>query len=75
MSIKVETFLVDGSYMDWEEGPDFFARYTELVAQGYEGKQLIHHLVTDDWGPPPVRIRLSGSDLAGAPIDINIQYD
>jgi hypothetical protein len=74
MSIKVEVWFVDGGYMDWVQPATLVARYHDLVGRGLEGKALVHQLLTDDWGPPPTRIRLTGRDAAQNAVDISIPY-
>ncbi len=73
--IKIKVFLVDGSLIEYEEAPGFLIRYKQLVIQGLEGKALIHELLTDDWGPPPLSVNISGKALNGSIIDMNIPYE
>ncbi|NCT83296.1 MAG: hypothetical protein GXC94_09145 [Comamonadaceae bacterium] len=45
-----------------------------LQAQGLEGKQLVHQLLNDDWGAPPVYIDITGADDTGHPVEVRIPY-
>ncbi|HWP20272.1 MAG TPA: hypothetical protein VNO84_14175 [Burkholderiaceae bacterium] len=66
MKPKVVVFaqLVDGSAQEFEAGAELPAQLRNLRSMGLEGKQLIHKLITDDWGPPPrfVEIKEYGED-------------
>jgi hypothetical protein len=72
--LKVSASLVDGGALDWDV-PD--AKYAELVRlrhDGYEGMALIHELFTDDWGAPPMTVRLYGTMDDGTAVDESIPY-
>lgn len=73
--LKVVARLVDGSEMDIYASADFLSRLMRLESAGYSGKQLIHELITDDWGPPPNMIVITGIDDAGKRIDKTLPYD
>ena len=68
MTIKVLADLADGSQMRFT-GDNYLSKYESLAAQGYEGKALIHALLTDDWGAPPLRVRIleDGRQVAAIP--------
>lgn len=42
-----ETYL-----SEWEEDEAIIDTLNELMALGYEGKELVNQLLTDDWGAP-----------------------
>ena len=67
--IQVTIRFVDGSLQEVTETKDFLLRLSELKEQGYEGKDLINRLITDDWGAPPVFVQIKGSG-----IDLQIPY-
>lgn len=73
-SIKVKVNLVDGSLNEFNQPLGIIAKYDRLVHQGLQGKALIHELLTDDWGLPPVRVTLSFVSVDGKPIEIVIPY-
>ena len=73
-AVKVEVNLVDGSYTEWDEPLVILAKHDKLVHDGLSGKALIHALLTDDWGPPPVRVTLSCPGVDGKPVKIVIPY-
>lgn len=63
-NVVVYAQLVDGSVMEYAADSDLPKRLDQLKAEGYEGKHLVHKLLTDDWGPPPryIEIRERGPD-------------
>jgi len=67
--IRVTIRFVDGSLQEYTETKDFLLRLSELKEQGYEGKDLVNRLITDDWGAPPVFVQIKGSE-----IDLQIPY-
>jgi hypothetical protein len=75
VAVRVDVRLVDGSAMDWIEPPSILQRLAELEARGFQGKPLIHELLTDDWGPPPVTITLTWTDANGRPATRMLPYD
>lgn len=74
MEIQVEARLVDGSTQDFRFGESFILEMNRLKAQGINGKALIHSLLTDDWGAPPLYILVTGVDQNGAVINERIPY-
>jgi hypothetical protein len=74
-SVKVEAKLVDGGAQDWVFGPEFLAKLKRLEAQGLTGKNLIHELISDDWGAPPVIITISWNGPDGRRIERKIPYE
>lgn len=73
--LKVVARLVNGGEMDIYASADFLVRLKKLEDAGYSGKRLIHELITDDWGPPPNMIVISGTDDAGKRIHKILEYD
>ena len=73
-SFTVEAHLVDGSLLDFPGTPALLKKLRMLQTRGLTGKQLIHELLTDDWGPPPNVIVISGTDPDGNPINVRIPY-
>jgi hypothetical protein len=72
--VKVTISLVDGGLQEFDKGTSFLKKLSELKAQGFSGKELIHALLTDDWGAPPLYVKIKGKDEAGNNIDITIPY-
>lgn len=67
--IRVTIRFVDGSLQEFTETKSFLLRLAELKEQGYEGKNLVNELITDDWGTPPLFVQIMGSG-----IDFQIPY-
>jgi len=67
VTIKVLADLTDGSQMRFT-GDHYLSKYKSLAVQGYEGKALVHALLTDDWGAPPMRVRILEDGLQVAVI-------
>lgn len=73
--IKVSVRTVDGGLQEFDEPNSIFARLAALRHDGYVGKKLIHKLLTDDWGPPPVGVRIWGKLENGTSVDEYIPYE
>ena len=52
--------FVDGSGMDFDYA---------------NGQELIHELLSDDWGPPPVSLSIKAFTKDGKKVIIRIPYD
>ena len=74
-AVKVYVRLVDGGDMEMRLPAEALQRLERLEAEGYTGKWLIHELLTDDWGPPPVVVTISGTHPDGRWIERKIPYD
>jgi hypothetical protein len=72
--IHITVSTVDGGAQDWTESDSFYLRYMFLRQSGYEGKALVHELITDDWGPPPVGVKLTGRLENGTAMNEYIPY-
>lgn len=72
--IRITIRFVDGGLQEFTESSDFLYRLTKLQDQGYEGKELINNLITDDWGPPPLSVQINGKNPNGSKIDLLIPY-
>ena len=73
-SISVLVRLVDGSLMQFDAALDLLERLNALQAQGLRGKQLIHQLLSDDWGPPPLFVEIVGTSHDGKQVKVQIPY-
>lgn len=71
--IEATAYLVDGSVLDL--GRVSIAKLLRLQGEGYAGRELVHALITDDWGAPLRYVKLAGTDDAGKPCEIVIHYD
>ena len=71
MAVSIEIRFVDGGLDDSISGDHYLQNYRKLKAEGYEGKKLIHELLTDDWGAPPhtVTIREDSRVVAVIPYE------
>ncbi|MEA3487387.1 MAG: hypothetical protein U9R20_06995 [Thermodesulfobacteriota bacterium] len=67
--IQVTIRFVDGSLHEFTETKDFLLRLSDLKEQGYEGKDLVNRLITDDWSVPPLFVQIKDSE-----IDLQIPY-
>lgn len=73
--MKVSAKLVDGGLLEYDVDAGVVARLRELQRAEYKGKELIHRLLTDDWGPPPILVTISGTGSDGKPVTIRLPYD
>jgi hypothetical protein len=73
--INVTIRFVDGSLKEFKKDDSFLAQLKALQNEGYEGKQLINELITDDWGPPPVIIEIKGKKTDGSSVNLTIPYN
>lgn len=73
-SISVSVRLVDGSLMQFDAAADLLDRLNALQAQGLQGRQLIHQLLSDDWGPPPLFVEIIGTSPEGRHVEVLIPY-
>ena len=76
MSSKLSVVVshVDGSQSDLEYPDSLLAKLQQLRDQGLTGKRLVHELLTDDWGPPPRSVRISGI-VRGKVVNEVLPYD
>jgi hypothetical protein len=74
-SLRVVARLVDGGEHDFSYGQEFLNRLADLEARGYNGKELIHALITDDWAAPPVVVTVDGTDADGRQVQRVLPYD
>lgn len=72
--LEVSAHLVDGGLQEFPVGHDFLQKLLFLETQGVEAKSLIHALLTDDWGAPPLFVRVVGFGPDGKRVDITIPY-
>ena len=75
MSIKVVARLVNDGEQDFHFGTEFLHKLARLERDGYAGKQLIDAAITDDWGPHPNCIIITGTDEHGNRVNRTIPYD
>lgn len=71
--IQVSIILVDG-IQELKENDSFVSHLDQLKSQGYQGKSLINQLITDDWGAPPLYIKISGTTSKGQEVNEHIRY-
>lgn len=57
MSLTIEAHLVDGGLLRFNAAPGLLAKLERLQLQGLRGQELIHELLTDDWGAPPTFVQ------------------
>lgn len=64
--VKVTTKCVDGSMSEYIDDMSLIEKLFRLKEDGYEGRELIEELFTDDWGAPPTLIEIEWTDDHGA---------
>ncbi len=74
MTLQLQVSLVNGDGHEFPVGEDFLLRLKELEDSGLRGKSLIHALLSDDWGAPPLFVTITGHGPDGMPVDIRIPY-
>lgn len=74
-SLNAKVYLVDGGLMEIPLDDDFLVRLRRLQDAGLKGKALIHELITDDWGPPPLSVVVRGIGPDGSSVELAIPYD
>lgn len=73
--IRVRVQTVDGGLKEWDEEDAFVERLRRLRRLGFDGKSLVHTLITDDWGAPPTHIRVEGRLQDGSTVKESITYE
>jgi hypothetical protein len=73
--LKVEIALANGSAMDLAEDDRFYEKLLRLRYDEFEGRQLVDELISDDWGAPPIGVRITGELSDGTVIDEYIQCE
>jgi len=73
--VQVSITFVDGGFQEYSESNELLSRFMELQNQGYEGKELINALISDDWGSPPLSVHIKGKLPNGSEIDVQIPYN
>ena len=73
--IKVSIQLVNGGLNEFIEPDSIVGKLRRLKSEGLEGKALVDSLITDDWGPPPTVIHLTGTTDDGQKINERIIYE
>jgi hypothetical protein len=54
--MKISVKHVDGGWSEWDAPAEIIDTLRALEAEGFKGKALIHKLITDDWGAPPLMV-------------------
>ena len=71
--LVAEAHLVNGSVLD--SIPVSAEALARLQRDGLAGRELIHALITDDWGAPPAFVKISGTTERGEVVSLVIHYD
>jgi hypothetical protein len=72
--LKVEVNTVNGGAMDWPVPDSILDKLARLRRDGLEGRDLVHELLTDDWGAPPRGVSITGTTDDGRSINEYIPY-
>jgi hypothetical protein len=72
--VHVSIRFVDGGLQDYQKGPDFLSKLRLLQSQGVAGRQLVHELISDEFGAPPSGVEVWGQDAGGQGFSIKIPY-
>ena len=73
-TIRVSVQQVDGGLTEFSKGAEFLRELRSLQSQGFSGKELVHRLLTDDWGAPPLVVEISGKNPDGTTFEMRIPY-
>lgn len=73
MMLSACAYLVNGDMLD--VGVYSHSSLRRLQSEGYSGRELIHALITDDWGAPPRFVKLTGRGEDDRRIEIVIPYE
>jgi hypothetical protein len=73
-TVRVSVRLVDGGLLELTKGAGFLRELQSLQSQGFVGKELVHRLLTDDWGAPPLSVEISGKAPDGKNVEVRIPY-
>jgi hypothetical protein len=73
-TVRVSVRLVDGGLLEFAKGPEFLRELQSLQSQGFVGRELVHHLLTDDWSAPPLSVEISWNGPSGNNHEILIPY-
>lgn len=74
-AVKVSANLVDGGLLEYFQPQSLIERYDLLRSEGYQGNDLVHELLTDDWGAPPSVVGLEGQRSDGTTFRVSIPYE
>lgn len=72
---KATVYTIAGSLQEIRMLPHEFDRLQKLQRQGLTGKELIHEVLTDDWGAPPRYVDFSGYDSNGNKVSVRVEYE
>jgi hypothetical protein len=72
--IDVEIHFVNGDLQTLKKDDIFIQRLHALTGHGLTGKELIHELLTDDWGKPLCAVHIMGQISTGEEINVVIPY-
>jgi hypothetical protein len=72
--ITIQTFYIDGSFSEFTIHEDIVQQLVFLKNQGYQGKELIHCLLTNDFSARPTSVNISGKLKNGTAIKETIYY-
>ncbi len=61
--------------MEFAKPDSLYAQLMKLKRNELTGKELVHALITDDWGPPPTGIKIEGTLADGTKVDEYIPYE
>ena len=61
--VSVKVYFVDGSVLPIEEDGSFLVKLKKLQAQGFEGRELVDRLISDDWGAPPKFVLIEAESI------------
>lgn len=74
-AVKVSVRLVNGNGQTIFQPQSFIDRYDSLRQEGIEGNDLVHELLTDDWGVPPTSLEIEGQRSDGTPFHASLSYE
>lgn len=60
--VKVIAHLADGGSRESDSAEDLIQKAAQLRQQGLGDRAIIHVLITNDWGAPPIYVELVPAD-------------
>jgi hypothetical protein len=73
--LVAKVHFVNGDVMEIPLTFGYLERVALLKDQGFEGKELVHRLLSDDWATPPATVELVGETADGAVVGLVIPYE
>ena len=73
-TVQLRIGFVNGDALDLEKPWSFVGDVEAMRARGVEDWRIVHELISDDWGPPPLNIEVTGTWPDGKPLLLKLHY-